>query len=270
MTQQQFNEGDKVRILGKTVDKDRGTQMTLARSGFKVGDIGVIQKIHQPIRSCDVVAEDKSRAGTFCFEDLELVLTDTSVSFNPGDIVRIKGKTVFPSLGSLFGLDRIPARVGDLAEVLATKQYGHGCSITVRLLQGKTVAIFLPKDLELLPAKDFTEEEKGVDLTRVHPPKKGGFTPRKYVKAEPREYISFLTLTDQKGQPAEVLCTLIDKEGKMHVGVSKCNKDAGDQFLRKEGRRIARMRAECARDTHGTAFFKNGGICMAYDWKEGR
>jgi len=87
--------------------------------------------------------------------------------------------------------------------------------------------------------------------------------------AKPKPKIQFTTLYEKNGQPKQVNCFLTDNEGRTHLGVARVNRAAGDIFLRKEGRRLARLRAECARDTHGTAIFRNGGICFAHDWNMG-
>jgi len=69
---------------------------------------------------------------------------------------------------------------------------------------------------------------------------------------------------DSKGNPTgRVECVLKNPNGTISYGKSKCNQDAGDVFTIKEGKRIARLRAECARDTHATAFFLGGEVMLA-------
>ena len=61
-----------------------------------------------------------------------------------------------------------------------------------------------------------------------------------------------------------MICEIHDGE-KTHVGVSLCNRTAGDTYLKKEAKRISRDRAEIARDHKITAFFRGGNIMMAHD-----
>jgi hypothetical protein len=69
------------------------------------------------------------------------------------------------------------------------------------------------------------------------------------------------------GRPKGVVCILVNEKGVPNVGISKCNWKAGDIFLRKEGRRLARERAEMANRHQSSAYFKNGGLMFGYNTK---
>jgi len=75
------------------------------------------------------------------------------------------------------------------------------------------------------------------------------------------EKVIYYYKRDKKGNPVETICLLI-KDGGMHRGRSKCNRDAGDIFLKKEGRRKARERAEFAAQTQSSARFARGDQFM--------
>jgi hypothetical protein len=248
-----FNEGDQVRIKGKTVNSQRGSLKSLDQTVFKVGDIGVIRNAWKGSGVCDVWPLDKEHGGaSFLLEDLELVAPEKPLA--EGTIVKIKGKTINKELHSFTTLKEIGAQVGDLGRIRFVTRNHVGIFYDVKGITRNWCANFLPQDLEVLPVKEFMAQAPQPAPPRVPEPE------------EPREYAAFSMRMDNKGQPKEVRCYLHSADGKIHLGVSRCNKDAGDTFTKKEGRRLARKRAECARDTHLTASFPNGGLCMACDY----
>lgn len=149
------------------------------------------------------------------------------VEFEEGDKVRIHHKSVGVSLHFF---KHWGIEVGSIGVVVSVDRDG-----VVGVMVDKTFGTFLPGDLE-------------------------------QVDEGPRECVEFAQLVDKKDNPYMMLCLLHAVDGKLHLGVSKCNRAAGDIYLKKEAKRISRRRAECARDTHGTAYFKDGSVMMEYDW----
>lgn len=85
----------------------------------------------------------------------------------------------------------------------------------------------------------------------------------------PREYVEFQQVYKAHGKghrPVGMICLVHDDQGRTHLGTSWCNWEAGDTYIKKKAKRIARERAEIARNYELTAYFKDsGGPMMMFD-----
>jgi len=220
--------------VGDRVRVKAGVRPSLDWGAVKPGDIGTVTSIEGNMVEVSWACQSVWYAPADELEVVNVTLSETPHPFKVGDKVRVKESVTSPARG--WGYVK------------------HGDVGTIASLHTNQIVVDFPnhKGWQAIAS----ELEKVSSDSLAEPPH------------ATREYVTFETIIGKNGQPKGVICKLKSTDGKFHIGVSKCNKDAGDIFLRKVGRAEARRRAEFARDTHTTAYFKNGGVCMAYDFQE--